>query len=201
MNKITIIDAICGSGKTSWAIQKIKEPFSGRFIYVTPYLDEVARIKDSTDGDFKEPTNNNSEGSKVEGLRELITKGENIVCTHELFKICDREILDKIKEIGYTLILDEVLNVINQVNISRNDLSILSDTNTINVDEVSGCVKWNDESYTGKFDELKYLSKNDNLFLFNNTFLFWTLHDKTFEVFQNSFNFFIASPQTYIQFL
>lgn len=184
--KIKVVDAICGAGKTSWAIQYMNEPFNGRlFIYVTPYLTEIQRVIQNTNGDFKEPTNKNSEGSKIEGLRNLISRGENIVCTHELFKLCNEEILELIKDTGYTLILDEVLNVINPIGITDSDLKMLIETGTIEVDSQTGIIQWNDNEYKGKFEELKYLSKNDNLFLFNNTFMFWTLHHKSFEVFED----------------
>lgn len=182
-SKITVIDAICGAGKTSWAIQYMKEPFGGRFIYVTPYLTEIKRVIENTNGDFKEPKNSNSKGTKIEDLQNLVVRGENIVCTHELFKLCDNELLELIKEVGYTLILDEVLNVINPVKITSSDLKMLIKTNTIEVNEKTGSINWIDNDYCGKFEDLKQLSKNDNLFLFNNTFVFWTLHHKSFEVF------------------
>ena len=184
MDKIIVVDAICGAGKTSWAIQHMKEPFSGMFIYVTPYLSEIKRVIESTNGDFKEPSNNNDKGSKIEGLKNLVIRGENIVCTHELFKLCDKEILELIKEVGYTLILDEVLNVINPIKITPSDLKMLIDTKTIEVNKTTGYIDWIDNNYKGKFEELKHLSKNDNLFLFNNTFVFWTLHHDSFEAFE-----------------
>lgn len=185
MNKIKVVDAMCGAGKTSWAIQYMKNPFGGRFVYVTPYLSEIKRVKESTQGDFKEPNNNNEKGSKLEGIRQLISRGENVVCTHELFKLCDDDILELIKETKYTLILDEVLNVINPVNITQSDISMLIGYKIIEIDENTGLIKWTDEHYKGRFEELKSLSTNDNLFIFNNTFIFWTLHHRAFEVFEN----------------
>ena len=51
MNKITVVDAPMGKGKTSWAIKYMnelgKEYFRNRIIYITPYLDEVKRVKES----------------------------------------------------------------------------------------------------------------------------------------------------------
>lgn len=184
MKTIKVVDAICGAGKTSWAIQKMQEPFGGKFIYVTPYLSEIKRVIESTDNDFKEPTNQNIKGSKIEGFRNLVTRGENIVCTHELFKLCDDELLDLINNERYTLILDEVLNVINPISITKYDLGFLIDGKVIEVDKETGVIKWLKDDYTGKFEDLKHLSKNDNLFLFNNTFIFWTLHKKAFLVFK-----------------
>lgn len=183
--KIKVIDAMCGKGKTSWSIQYMNEEFDKRFIYVTPYLSEIERVKKNTNNDLKEPNNKNDKGSKLESLRNLVSRGENIVCTHELFKLCDKELLELIKESEYTLILDEVLNVINQISITKSDLNILINQKIIEVDELTGYIKWMDNEYYGKFEELKELSKNDNLFLFNETFVFWTLHCKSFEVFED----------------
>lgn len=187
--KIKVVDAICGAGKTSYAIQEMKFPFCKRYIYVTPYLKEIDRVIAATEGDFKEPTSKNSEGSKLEGLRQLVSKGENIVCTHELFKLLDNEILELIDEMNYTLMLDEVLNVINKINITKDDIKMLSVTNTIDINDCNGSITWLDTHYKGKFEELKHLAKNDNLFLFNGTFMFWTLHNKSFEVFREIYIF------------
>lgn len=184
MNNIKVIDAMCGKGKTSWSIQYMNEEIDKRFVYVTPYLSEIERVKKNTNNDLKEPNNRNEKGSKLESLRNLVSRGENIVCTHELFKLCDKELLELIKESGYTLILDEVLNVINQISITKSDLNILINQNIIEIEESTGYIKWMDSEYSGKFEELKDLSKNDNLFLFNETFVFWTLHCKSFEVFE-----------------
>lgn len=184
MNKeIKIIDAICGAGKTSYAIQKMINE-EGLYIYVTPYLSEIERVIAATQGDFKQPNNRNDKGSKLESLKWLVARGENIVCTHELFKLCDLEILALIKDMNYTLILDEVLNVINPIKISKKDIHMLELSNTIHINKETGIIKWLDDEYKGKFEELKHLSKNDNLFLFRNTFVFWTLHHKAFESFQ-----------------
>lgn len=56
---ITVIDSIMGSGKTSWAIQHVNEAdyCNDRFLYITPFLDEVKRIMDKTDVDFFQPQN------------------------------------------------------------------------------------------------------------------------------------------------
>lgn len=187
--KIKVVDAVCGAGKTSYAIQEMKFPFCRRYIYVTPYLKEIERVIEATEKDFKEPTNRNSEGSKLEGLRKLVSKGENIVCTHELFKLCDKQILELIEEMGYILMLDEVLNVINKINITKEDIEMLEMTSKIKINEKDGSILWIDKDYKGKFEELKHLAKNDNLFLFNNTFMFWTLHNKSFEVFREIYIF------------
>ena len=42
--KIKIIDSIMGSGKTSAAINYMNKDYQKKFIYITPYLDEVDRV-------------------------------------------------------------------------------------------------------------------------------------------------------------
>ena len=39
--KVTVVDSICGSGKTSWAINYMNDNTDKKFIYITPYLDEI----------------------------------------------------------------------------------------------------------------------------------------------------------------
>lgn len=42
MAKVTVIDSIMGSGKTSWAKDYMKrQQKNKRFIYVSPYLEEI----------------------------------------------------------------------------------------------------------------------------------------------------------------
>ena len=84
--KVTVIDSIMGSGKTTSAINMINNSSDDiRFIYITPYLDEVSRIIQSCpEKKFKQPRNNG--GTKLEDIKNLINKGNNIVSTHALFK-------------------------------------------------------------------------------------------------------------------
>lgn len=41
MCKITIIDSMMGTGKTSYAINKMKNDNENTYIYITPYLTEI----------------------------------------------------------------------------------------------------------------------------------------------------------------
>ena len=78
---INIVDAICGSGKTSYAIQMIKSNPEKSYIYITPYLREIQRIKHECPG-FIEPTQT-SEG-KFSHFQNLLINGSNIASTHAL---------------------------------------------------------------------------------------------------------------------
>ena len=96
MSKIKVVDALCGSGKTSAAINLINSS-TGKFLFITPLLSEVQRIKESCpDKHFLEPE---SRGSKLHDVKRLFQKGRNIVTTHALFELFCEDVVDIIKEI------------------------------------------------------------------------------------------------------
>jgi hypothetical protein len=191
--QLKIIDATCGKGKTSWAIQHMNEaPFSDRFIYITPFLTEVKRIKESVKGrKFYEPTKNDENVTKLASFKNLLEKGENIVATHSLFLNVDEEILKLIFLQDYTLILDEVMNVIDQVPIKQDDIKVLlqaksdKDEPFITVKE-NGYVKWNNREYAGdRFSHIKHLAYTDNLIIHNNIAMYWTFPAAVFKSFKD----------------
>ena len=188
MNFITVIDAICGSGKTEFCIQYMNENGLGdkakSFIYVTPYLTEIDRIKRSCPNlEFYDPVNKGD--GKLGSLKKLIAAGENIATTHTLFINIDEEVLELLKGAGYILILDEVLNVINEYPISRADMNLLLKGDLCHIK--NKMLKWNDYSYTGKFQELKLMSDIGNIHYYRNSFLFWTITPDSFKVFDEVF--------------
>lgn len=193
---INVIDAICGAGKTSWAIQKINDSINKnkklafgeafeqeKFIYVTPFLREVERIQENTNIDFVEPEAIKGYGTKMKHFQGLINAGKSIVTTHELFKKLDLDTLDAIEEMGYTLIMDEVANVLQQYEISKSDIDLLIHNGTIKIGEKNK-VMWLDEDYTGKFSDMKILAESDNLVLQNGAAMFWTMNTRAFEAFE-----------------
>src|SRR5699024_12816978 len=56
---IHVVDSIMGAGKTSWAIQHMQDANKDeKFIYITPFLSEVERVRESvTNRTFKAPNN------------------------------------------------------------------------------------------------------------------------------------------------
>lgn len=102
--KVKVCDAIMGSGKTEAAITYMNEHPERRFIYITPYLTEAARIrKGCPELHFVEPSNKLSEYKFKKTLHTaaLIEEGRNITTTHAAFKNYTKETLAKIKELGY----------------------------------------------------------------------------------------------------
>ncbi|MDM5223003.1 hypothetical protein QUF86_20130 [Peribacillus sp. NJ11] len=191
--RLTVVDATCGKGKTSWAIQHMNEvELSEKFIYITPFLTEVQRVKESVTGrKFYEPTKDDQNVTKIESFKQLLEKGENIVATHSLFLNIDDEILKLIYLQDYTLILDEVMNVIEQVPIKQDDIKVLlqaktdKDEHFITVKE-NGYVKWNNREYAGdRFSHIKHLAYTNNLIIHNNTAMYWTFPAAVFKSFKD----------------
>lgn len=178
-----------GAGKTSWSIQYMNESDKEqKFIYITPFLSEVARVKEAvTSRTFVEPVNRGK--GKLENLKKLILNERDIVSTHALFQNADEEIIELLKISNYTLILDEVMNVVDQFDLNKDDLRLLMDNEMILVDEKTGLIRWNEEGkyQDTEYNEIKVLSKTENLYFFENTVLFWTFPVSVFQAFKEVF--------------
>ncbi|HEF1904096.1 TPA: DEAD/DEAH box helicase family protein [Bacillus cereus] len=183
---VKVIDAICGAGKTSYAIQYMNEHMDKLFIYVTPFLTEVERIKTQTIKEFFEPNAKSGNGKKINHVKTLVEEAVNIVMTHELFARLDEETLFNIKKEGYVLIMDEVANVLDTVSdVDKDDIRVMVDSNLIKI-EGDGQITWLDPLYQGKkFNDIKILSLKKNLFLHNNSIIFWTMPVSNFKSFKD----------------
>lgn len=200
--KTTVIDSVCGSGKTSYAIQLMNDSYQSgtdvfienedggyidkrdKFIYVTPFLNEAERVKREAIIDIITPMNR---PTKYHDVKRLVSYGESIVMTHELFARLTIDILSEIEMQGYTLIMDEVANVLQQVDISKREIEMLVDAKSIEIDEESGQVEWIDEDYDTKdskrFKDIKTLAEKHNLYIERNTAMFWTMDVESFSCF------------------
>ena len=184
MNKITIIDAPCGFGKTSYAIQYMNESIFERFIYITPFLSELDRVtKSCTEREFKKPNEKLGKGSKTNHFYKLLKDGNNVVSTHSLFRGVSSEISEEIKKGEYILILDEVMDIIEPLDVSKRDIQMLMNEGIISVNE-NDKVFWIDENYSGKFTYLKNPIKNGDVYLFDNVLILWTFPCNIFDSFK-----------------
>ncbi|MGL5649237.1 MAG: DEAD/DEAH box helicase family protein [Clostridium sp.] len=188
MNKIKIIDSIMGAGKTSYAIQMMNDIAykDKKFIFITPYLSEIDRVKSSvTTRKFYEPNEKLGEGSKFKHFKKMLQQGNDIVSTHSLFSMMDTEAKLYLKEKDYILILDEVFQVIEKLNISKSDTENIIDR-YVNI-EKDGLVVWTDKEYKGEFDRVKAKCDNNSVYAYGNSFLFWTFPSSVFELFEEVF--------------
>lgn len=184
--KVTIIDAICGSGKTTKAIEFMNENTDKKFIFITPYLDEVERIINGcTNRSFETPKTTRGQGSKLKDFNNLLSQGKNIVSTHSLFSMVNDETLKYLKEYKYTLILDEVFSVVEDIKITKSDREILlKDKVTVGED---GKLTWIDENYYGNLSQYRQQIENGDVYEMDNTFLLWTFPYKIMDSLEHTY--------------
>jgi hypothetical protein len=92
-----------GSGKTTWAIAEMNAHPEQRYIYISPYLEQIERIvNDCPDLDFFEPSDECF--TKSVDLKMLIRDGRSIAITHELFSRMEltSSLYEQISAYGYT---------------------------------------------------------------------------------------------------
>ena len=158
-----------GSEKTTTFINHMKNS-NERFIYVTPFLEECKRVVDEIDS-FKLPFY--IKGKKANGLKHLLNKGYNVSITHALFSSLDDDTKNLIKSMGYILVLDEVINVVQKyTGMTKNDLDTFYREYGY-LDE-HGYLCWDDckvdsSKYAvgSKFYDVLLLCKNRNLLTVN----------------------------------
>lgn len=157
--KITVIDAIMGAGKSTYIINEIinKNP-QYRYICVLPTLKECERYTKFTKADTYEPQRY---GTKSIDLRRLIANGKNIVTTHALIQNIDADTMALLEKSNYILIIDECLDVVHQYerNFKSSDLKSIFNDNYVITDE-QGYLIWNNEKeqhYDGRWNDIKQL--------------------------------------------
>ena len=127
-------------------------------MYVTEYLPEAKRIAEACPGaNMQEPKESDEDNirSKTQDLRRLTAAGENISCSHVLFKWCPEDILNNIREQNYIIIIDEVINIFEDAMVSVGDLEWLTDCNALiatQLDDNGDVIRYDvnpDEEYKG----------------------------------------------------
>ena len=185
MSKIHIVDSIMGSGKTSAAIELMKERKNDNFIFITPFLSEVERIKEKCQPrTFLEPVNKGQ--GKLHSLHLLLDRQNSIASTHALFRCYTDYTVELLKQGNYVLVLDEVCDVIEQVDISKDDLNILLKEYAYVEDSV---LIWKEDKkeYDGLFASIKEMALNKTLIVYGDCLLMWNFPVSVFEGFKEIF--------------
>lgn len=156
------------------------------YVYITPYLSEIQRIKTSiTNKKFYEPVNIGN--GKLDSLHDLLLKNKNIASTHALFKTANEDTKALLNANNYILILDEVMDVIEQVPLKKDDLKLLLENELISIDyDNNNLVKWNPNKIevSTQYDRIKQMILNENVYMVNNTLLMWTFPVEIFKAFK-----------------
>lgn len=181
---IFCIDQLPGSGKTCAAINYMNEHSDRKFIYVTPYLSEVERIKSCVEEPFFEPIKYTDLTPKLVDLKLLLLKEANIVTSHSLFSYFDDDIISLCHASGYTLIMDETHDVVSPYQMRSYDVQTVLERYTYGDNPLS----WRDDADDSeRFADVKEACKNGCLNNYHNQALIWMFPIKAFEAFQDVF--------------
>lgn len=186
--KVHVVDMLMGSGKSSAAVNFMNQNKYKRFLYITPFLSEVERVKKACpDLHFVEPEAIGGRG-KLRNIKSLLSKGFNIVSTHALFRMFTAEIIDICRSKGYTLIMDEVSDVVEQYEITEDDMEIIL-SDFAYVDEESNLLYWREDQsdYHGEFDDVKAKIDMQSLAMYGKSrkdIVLWLMPVQSFNAFQ-----------------
>lgn len=182
MNTIKVVDARMGRGKSTAAIHYINaHKKNTRFLYITPFLSEVARFREQCG--LEEPVKQGEDDTKLAELRKLVHQGKSISTTHSLYQLIDDELLEMIRDKQYSLIIDESIAAIEKAQITNQDRVILDGITTTDSD---GIVSWIDPDYTGKFDGYKKMADQRTLYWVDGT-LINTFNKNLLDAFEDVF--------------
>lgn len=176
---ITVIDAMCGAGKSTKMFELMREGHKQgkKYLYITPFLSEIdERVpQELPDLDFKRPTNL-GEG-KLDNLSTLISRGNNVASTHVLFSRLSKEIVEQLLEQQYVLVIDEAINCVGllgkEFNIS--DTKALLKSGMVLVDkENRGKLRWNEDDYpnhNGRYSVIRSMCEMEMLYCYVDEFV------------------------------
>lgn len=144
-NKVKLVDYRMGSYKSTRIIEWMDKNPQKRYLFVSPLLSEVeegGRIhRNLSNITLEVPTD--IEGTKSDSLYDMIKAGDNISCTHSLYLSMNEAHFKELSSKGYTLIIDEEVNVIDGFHkCSKDDLQWLIEKGDIEISDVDGMVSW-----------------------------------------------------------
>lgn len=173
------------------------------FIFVTPYLDEIERIKNGTKATFYDPQNfqrtdllggDVGQKTKLEDFNDLLTMGRNVVTTHKTFCNASSETIRILQDNSYNLVIDESVDVLIPMNdlvdtpntVNKRDAELMCNNGLIQVDE--DCrVHWTggslpvDGPERHKYCEVQRHANNGTLLLVDKQFFVWEYPVEVFE--------------------
>ena len=182
---IQVIDSPCGAGKTTKMMEFMKRySEDGRnFIYITPFIKERERIAKEIPNVYEPPQLGIG---RMINFKNMIRENMNIASTHALFKNCDEEVIDLLNMGHYNLILDEVLDVVEEVNLKKDDLTAIIGQNFAHIDAENYLI-WDKDDYQGKYEDIKSLCNTKHVFVIDGVCLMWTFPVEVFKAFDNVF--------------
>ena len=169
------------------------------FVFCTPFLDEITRAQQACPAlKIKQPV----QRPKIEDFNRLLGARENIAVTHTTFFNSTPQTVQSIREGGYILILDEVLDVVQQINgktpnedtengykaeqlLREADFRHLIKTGTISIDS-DYRVKWVSGPYgDGLYEQFEKLARMDRLYCVRESALFTVFPPEVLKAFKH----------------
>lgn len=143
-NVITVVDALMGTGKSSWIIDLVNVTDKNKHILVVvPYKEQYRRLNEETHGRLR--MIDDDKINKTIFCKSLVEYNNDIVITHALFKSLPIEIIQMLQEKEYMVIFDESPVVIEDLKLKKGDIALLKDSNRIAIDEDTRKVSWTGE--------------------------------------------------------
>lgn len=181
--RVKVCDSIMGSGKTEASIYMMDNSPDRRFLFITPRKSEIKRIRKSCKNKrFFEPEP--VKGKKLLDLHDLVSSGKDIASTHKLFSMFTDETKSALKNGGYTLILDEAVNVVSPIRLGPRNTEMLFLGGVLSKND-DGRVVWADDSYKESWGQsLKPLIKSNYTWLEKDQLLYWVYPPDIFNLFE-----------------
>ena len=180
-----------GSGKTYDAIERMKK-HKGKFVYVTPFLNEVERVIKQVPKAYQPIVTSNTNfvtgeketNYKRDNLLNMANRGVNLVTTHSLFKTLHKDNYKFFED--YDLILDEVLDPIKVLNMKPDDIKLALNQGLVVADKTTGEVAYTGDGYQGNFyKQLKKYCATSNVIYLNGRLLVWAFPPEIFRNFKS----------------
>lgn len=165
--KVSVIDAPCGAGKTSYSIDDINST-TNPVVFCTPFIEEIQRIADECERVIstvilKEERNKTTgetivsdifskyhKENKIDFVKGLLSQGKSISISHEMLKLFDEECYSYIQQHGYKLYLDEVITSVENLGVSPHDIREILGVKDAIVLEDTKEVVWLNNDYYGQ---------------------------------------------------
>lgn len=158
MKEIELVDSLMGNGKTHATLRYIESlalsDSKNKWIFCTEYLEEIGKrtAENPATAHLWRTPMEHGDATKTENLIEILNEPDSVLVgiTHALLLQAskDKHINYLLKSKGYSLFLDETIDLINPYNgINFNDFLLHKKDNRLTVDESKhGLVQWVDNS-------------------------------------------------------
>lgn len=190
---VNIVEGLCGTGKTTWAIDTMRARPDEKWMFVTPFLDEAGDDDSQIEGRirnnlpemcFRTPSAKAVKTHrKKDHLDKLLANGDNISLTHNLFLSINNATLEIIRDQGYNIIVDETIEKVEihaKLNDKVADIKDLVDNNYIQLHD-NGMLEWVGNKLNAYKEEYE-LCREGRLFLHNDRLLVKKYSSMVYEV-------------------